>query len=55
MPQLDRGIEHWHQTLKNCILLENYYLRGDLQVSIGTFVERYNTARTPITVVPHQS
>ena len=24
-------IERWHQTLKNRILLENYYLPGDLQ------------------------
>ncbi len=24
-------IERWHQTLKNRILLENYYLPGDLE------------------------
>ena len=45
MPRLDRGIERWHQTLKNRILLENYYLPGDLEASIGAFVERYNHHR----------
>jgi hypothetical protein len=24
-------IERWHQTVKNRILLENYYLPGDLE------------------------
>jgi len=42
----DKGkIERWHQTLKNRILLENYYLPGDLEASIGAFVERYNHRR----------
>ena len=27
-PQTQGKIERWHQTLKNSILLENYYLRG---------------------------
>jgi transposase InsO family protein len=45
VPRLDRGIERWHQTLKNRILLENYYLPGDLETSIGAFVERYNHCR----------
>jgi transposase InsO family protein len=45
VPRLDRGIERWHQTLKNRILLENYYLPGDLETSIGAFVERYNHRR----------
>jgi hypothetical protein len=27
-------IERWHQTLKNRILLENYYLPGDLEAQI---------------------
>ena len=39
------GIERWHQTLKNRILLENYFLSGDLEVSIGRFVEHYNHHR----------
>ena len=38
-------IERWHQTLKNRILLENYYLPGDLQAEIETFVDHYNTRR----------
>jgi hypothetical protein len=27
-------IERWHQTLKNRILLENYYLPGELEAKI---------------------
>jgi putative transposase len=34
-PQTQGKIERWHQTLKNRILLENYYLPGDLQACIG--------------------
>ncbi len=30
-PMTQGKIEHWHQTLKNRILLENYYLPGDLK------------------------
>ena len=44
-PQTQGKIERWHQTLKNRILLENYYLPGDLEASIGAFVERYNHQR----------
>jgi putative transposase len=38
-------IERWHQTLKNRILLENYYLPGDLEAEIGAFVADYNHRR----------
>ena len=38
-------IERWHQTLKNRILLENYFLPGDLEAQIEAFVERYNHVR----------
>jgi len=38
-------IERWHQTLKNRILLENYYLPGDLENQIETFVADYNHRR----------
>ena len=38
-------IERWHQTLKNRILLENYYLPGDLEAQIGAFVADYNHRR----------
>ena len=44
-PQTQGKIERWHQTLKNRILLENYYLPGDLERQIEAFVEHYNHAR----------
>ena len=44
-PQTQGKIERWHQTLKNRILLDNYYLPGDLERQIGAFVERYNHVR----------
>ncbi|NRB33933.1 MAG: IS3 family transposase [Rhodobacteraceae bacterium] len=44
-PQTQGKIERWHQTLKNRILLENYYLPGDLREQIDAFVEHYNHRR----------
>ena len=44
-PQTQGKIERWHQTLKNRILLENYFLPGDLQRQIEAFVEHYNHRR----------
>ncbi len=44
-PQTQGKIERWHQTLKNRILLENYYLPGDLDRQVAAFVEHYNHAR----------
>ena len=44
-PQTQGKIERWHQTLKNRILLENYYLPGDLEQKIGDFVAYYNHRR----------
>ena len=42
----DKGkIERWHQTLKNRILLENYYLPGELEAQIAAFVDHYNHRR----------
>jgi hypothetical protein len=38
-------IERWHQTLKNRILLENYYLPSDLETQIEAFVADYNHRR----------
>ena len=38
-PQTQGKIERWHQTLKNRILLENYFLPGDLERQIEAFVE----------------
>lgn len=44
-PQTQGKIERWHQTLKNRVLLENYYLPGDLENQIGQFIEHYNNHR----------
>jgi transposase InsO family protein len=38
-------MERWHQTLKNRILLENYFLPGDLEAQIAAFVDNYNYRR----------
>jgi hypothetical protein len=42
-PQTQGKIERWHQTFKNRILLENYYLPGDLEAQIARFVQHYIT------------
>jgi putative transposase len=44
-PQTQGKIERWHQTLKNRILLENYYLPGQLEAQIDAFVAHYNHHR----------
>src|ERR1700758_3269825 len=44
-PMTQGKIERWHQTLKNRILLENYYLPGDLEAQIKAFVADYNHRR----------
>ena len=44
-PQTQGKIERWHQTMKNRVLLENYYLPGDLERQIGAFVDYYNNQR----------
>ena len=44
-PETQGKIERWHQTLKNRILLENYFLPGDLERQIEAFVEHYNHQR----------
>jgi putative transposase len=44
-PQTQGKIERWHQTLKNRILLENYYLPGDLEAQITAFIDHYNHRR----------
>ena len=44
-PQTQGKIERWHQTLKNKILLENYFFPDDLRARIGTFVDHYNHQR----------
>ena len=44
-PQTQGKIERWHQTLKNRILLEHYFLPGDLERQISAFVDYYNNRR----------
>jgi RNA-directed DNA polymerase len=44
-PQTQGKIERRHQALKNRILLDNYYLPGDLERQVGAFVEHYNQRR----------
>jgi putative transposase len=43
MPQ--GKIEHWHLSLKSRILLENYYLPGDLERVVADFGDHYNHRR----------
>ena len=38
-------IERWHRSMKNQVLLDNYYLPDDLECSINQFVEYYNHER----------
>jgi len=44
-PQTQGKIERWHQTLKNRILLENYFFPDDLKAQIEAFVDHYNHHR----------
>lgn len=62
-PQTQGKIERWHQTLKNHILLENYYLEGELEAAIDpsahssiTSIHRAEALQTKITPpVPNHS
>jgi len=38
-------IERWHQTMKNRVLLESYFLPGDPERQIGVFVDHDNNHR----------
>lgn len=44
-PMTQGKIERWHRSLKNRILLENYYLPGELERQIEAFVTHYNARR----------
>jgi transposase InsO family protein len=44
-PQTKGRVERWHQTLKTASCWKNYYLLGDLEGWIGTFVDHYNNRR----------
>lgn len=43
--QTQGKIERWHHTLKNRILLENYFLEGELEATIAAFIDNYNNRR----------
>ena len=44
-PMTQGKIERWHLSLKSRILLENYYLPGDLERAVAAFVDHYNHRR----------
>jgi putative transposase len=44
-PMTQGKIERWHLSLKSRILLESYYLPGDLKRAVADFVEHYNHQR----------
>ena len=44
-PQTQGKIERWHRSMKNQILLENYYLPGELKAALQQFVNYYNHER----------
>ena len=52
-PQTQGKIERWHQTLKNRILLENYYLPGDLEARNATLHPTTQTIHSKLSNVPH--
>lgn len=44
-PMTQGKIERWHRTMKDKILLDNYYLPGDMKQQLGDFITNYNTRR----------
>jgi transposase InsO family protein len=44
-PMTQGKIERYHRSLKNQILLENYYLPGQLEARLAEFVDYYNNCR----------
>jgi Integrase core domain len=52
-PQTQGKIERWHQTLKNRILLENYFFSEDLEAQIAAFVDHYNHRRYHESISTH--
>src|SRR6266481_5612568 len=45
-PMTQGKIERYHRSMKNRILLDNYYLPGQLEQSIEEFVSYYNKRKT---------
>jgi transposase InsO family protein len=46
-PMMRGKIGRWHRTLRNCMLLENHFLPGDLEVQITAFAAHYNHRHYP--------
>ena len=44
-PMAQGKIERYHRSMKNQVLLENYYLPGDLEARVAAFVDHYNHRR----------
>lgn len=44
-PMTQGKIERWHRTMKDQILLENYYFPEELNLKIEEFINHYNTRR----------
>ena len=44
-PMTQGKIERYHRSLKNQILLENYFLPGELQTRVAAFIDYYNQER----------
>jgi hypothetical protein len=44
-PQTQGKIERWHQTLKNRVVLESYFLPGGRERPVEALVEHYNHQR----------
>ena len=44
-PQTQGKIERYHHSLKNVVNLQHYYLPGELEQEIGSFVDHYNNHR----------
>ena len=44
-PQTQGKIERWHRSMKNQILLNHYYLPGDLEEHLQEFIHYYNHER----------
>jgi transposase InsO family protein len=44
-PMTQGKIERYHRSMKNRILLEHYYLPGQLEARLAEFVDYYNTRR----------
>jgi putative transposase len=44
-PQTQGKIERYHRSLKNVVNLQHYYLPGELEQEIGSFIDYYNNHR----------